>query len=186
MTSIVLVEGNSDKVAVETLAHRYGRDLALEDVEVVAMGGATNIASFLNVYGPRGRNLKLAGLCDAREEDDFVRAVAAAGLGADLSGEEMEALGFFVCVPDLEGELIRSLGAVSVENVIESEGELSSFRTFQRQPAQRERSVEDQQRRFLGTQSGRKSRYARTLVNALDLAHTPRPLSLLLSHVALS
>lgn len=181
----MLVEGNSDKVAFETLAHRYGRDLALGDVEVIAMGGATNIASFLSVFGPRGLDLKLAGLCDAREEDDFLRAVAGAGLGVDLSREEMEGLGFYVCIPDLEGELIRSLGVASVEAVIESEGELSSFRTFQRQPAQRDRSVEDQLRRFLGTRSGRKSRYARALVNALDLAHTPRPLRLLLSHVAL-
>lgn len=148
------------------------------------MGGATNIASFLKVYGPRGRDLKLAGLCDAREEHDFLRAIATAGLGIDLGRKEMEGLGFYVCVPDLEGELIRSLGLASVEKVIESEGELSSFRTFQRQPAQRERSLEDQLRRFLGTQSGRKSRYARALVDALDLGHTPRPLSLLLSHVA--
>lgn len=180
----MLVEGNSDKVAVETLAHRHGRDLALDDVEVVAMGGATNIASFLTVYGPRGLDLKLAGLCDAREERDFLRAFASADLGVGLSREEMEGLGFYVCVPDLEGELIRSLGVASVEAVIESQGELSSFRTFQRQPAQRDRSLEDQLRRFLGTQSGRKSRYARALVNALDLAHSPRPLSRLLSHVA--
>jgi hypothetical protein len=38
-------------------------------------------------------------------------------------------------------------------------------------------------RRFLGTRSGRKSHYARALVEALDLDHMPRPLDLVLAHV---
>ena len=36
----------------------------------------------------------------------------------------MESLGFYVCVADLEDELIRSLGRESVEEVIEAHGEL--------------------------------------------------------------
>ena len=47
----------------------------------------------------------------------------------------MEALGFYVCDTDLEHELVRALGVVAVERIIEDEGELSSFLTFQKQPA---------------------------------------------------
>ena len=62
----------------------------------------------------------------------------------------MEQLGFYVCDPDLEAELIRALGPDAVEAVLEAQKELGSFRTFQRQPAQRERPVEKQLQRFMG------------------------------------
>jgi hypothetical protein len=69
---------------------------------------------------------------------------------------DMERLGFYVCVADLEEELIRSLGAAGVERVIDAQGELSMFRAFQRQPAWRGRTNEEQLRRFFGTHSSRK------------------------------
>lgn len=93
----------------------------------------------------------------------------------------MESLGFFVCNVDLEDELIRSMGPDSVQAVIEREGEIRSFRSLQNQPAWRGRPVEDQLRRFFGSQSGRKLRYGRLLVDSLDLAHVPRPLDSVLT-----
>ncbi len=173
---VVLVEGSSDQVALETLADRRGRDLAAAGIAVVPMGGARNIRRFLEQFGPRGLNLGLAGLCDAGEEGDFRRGLEWAGLGSDLGRAEMEALGFYVCVADLEDELIRCLGAAAVEQVVEAQGELGSFRTFQRQPAWRARPSQEQLRRFIGTHSGRKIRYARLLVDALELTSVPRPL----------
>ena len=95
----------------------------------------------------------------------------------------MERLGFFVCVRDLEDELIRALGAAAVEDVVAAQGELRSFRTLQKQPAQRDWTTEAQLRRFLGTHSGRKARYAEALVQALDLERVPRPLDLVLAQV---
>jgi hypothetical protein len=71
----------------------------------------------------------------------------------------MEAFGFYVCVADLEDELVRCLGAAGVERVVEAQGELGSFRTFQRQPAWRGRRSQEQLRRFIGTHSGRKARF---------------------------
>ena len=73
-TAVILVEGPSDQAAVCTLAERRGRDLDQERVRVVPMGGATNIGHFLEVFGPRGLGVNLAGLCDQGEEDDFRRA----------------------------------------------------------------------------------------------------------------
>jgi hypothetical protein len=95
----------------------------------------------------------------------------------------MERLGFYVCVPDLEDELIRSLGAAAVEEVVDAQRELGSFRTLQKQPAWRGRATEEQLRRFMGSGGRRKTRYARLLVEALDLTRVPRPLDRLLAHV---
>jgi hypothetical protein len=181
--TVVLVEGISDQVALQTLAARRGRDLAAEGVSIVPMGGARSIGRFLELYGPRGLDLRLAGLCDAREEADVRRGLERAGLGSGLGRAEMAALGFHVCDADLEDELIRCLGPAAVEGVVERQGELGSFRIFQRQPAQRGRSLQDQLRRFMGTRSGRKRRYARLLVDALDLASVPEPLDRLLAQI---
>jgi hypothetical protein len=115
--AVVLVEGTSDQAALETLARRRGRTLAAEGICVVPMGGATNIGHFLDHYGPHGLDVRLTGLCDAGEEDHFRRGLRRAGFG-HLSRAGMEALGFYVCVADLEDELIRSLGVAAVERVI--------------------------------------------------------------------
>jgi hypothetical protein len=181
--AVVLVEGSSDQVALEALAQRRGRDLAGEGVAVVAMGGARNIRRFLERFGPRGLDVRLAGLCDAGEEADFRRGLEQAGLGSGLGRADMEALGFYVCDADLEDELIRCVGAAAVEQVVEAQGELGSFHTFQRQPAWQGRSRQQQLRRFIGTHSGRKARYARLLVDALDLTSVPRPLDRVLAHL---
>lgn len=179
----MLVEGASDQAALEALAVRRGRDLGAEGASIVPIGGAQAIGSFLDRFGPRGLDVRLAGLCDAGEEAAFRRALERAGLGSDLTRARMEALGFYVCVEDLEDELIRSLGAPAVERVVAAQGDLEAFRTFQKQPAWRERTTEEQLRRFLGTHSGRKIRSAALLVEALDLTRVPRPLDAVLSHV---
>jgi hypothetical protein len=182
--TVVLVEGASDKAAIEALAKRRGWNLAAEGISLVAMGGATNIATYISRFGPLGGNLQLAGLCDVGEEGDFRRALERAGLGADLSRSDLEALGFFVFVADLEDELIRALGSATVERVVDAEGELSSFRTLQKQPAWRGSTAHDQLRRFMGSGSGRKIRYSGRLVEALDLDRVPRPLDMLLIHLS--
>lgn len=179
----MLVEGVSDQRAVETLARRRGRDLDAEQVSVVPMGGATNIGHFLRRFDGRRPDVRVAGLCDAGEEGDFRRSLERAGLGSPLTRSEMERLGFYVCVADLEDELIRALGVPAVERVLEQAGELELFRKFQKQPAWRGRPGAEQLRRFLGTHSGRKIQTAALLVEALDLTRVPRPLDALLASV---
>jgi hypothetical protein len=181
--TIVLVEGASDQVALVTLAGRRGRDLADEGIGVVPMGGSKSVGTYLARFGPTGMGKRVAGLCDSGEVSDFQRGLQRAGLATEPTVDTMEQLGFFVCVLDLEDELIRALGASAVEAVVEEAGELASFRRFQKQPAQRDRGPEPQLRRFMGTRRGRKIHYARLLVEALDLDHVPRPLDLLLAHL---
>ena len=196
--AVVLVEGMSDQSALATLAVRRGRNLVGEGVFIVPMGGATNIGHFLAVFGPRGFGVRLAGLCDQGEEHGVRRGLARAGLypgpaspgpaspGPASPGPAspgLARLGFFVCVADLEDELIRALGVAVTEQLIEGQGELGPFRTFVKQPAQRTRPREQQIRRFLGTRSGRKIHYGQVLAGALDLSRVPRPLDAVLAHV---
>ena len=158
---IVLVEGLSDQIAVETLAMRRGRDLEAEGVVVVPIGGAHAVGRFVSRFSDR----QLVGLCDVGEEDVFRRSL-----------ERVH-----VCVLDLEDELVRALGAAGVEAAISAQGDLPSFHTFQKQPAWRGRPVESQLRRYLGSADRRSLRYARVLVEALDLERVPEPLDAVLA-----
>jgi hypothetical protein len=118
--AVVVVEGDSDRVALETLARRRGRDLAAEGVEIVPIGGAHAIRRYLEKLKANGSEVKLAGLVDAGQEDVFRRAVDHTGFEIDL----------YVCDTDLEDELIRAVGLESVEDVIEAQGDLRSLRSL--------------------------------------------------------
>jgi OLD-like protein len=181
--AVVLVEGISDVVALETLAERRERDLDAERIAIVPIGGAHSIGRYLERFGPGGEGLELAGLCDAGEEREFRRGLERAGFGSELGRDGMEELGFYVCVEDLEDELIRAVGAETVEQVLDHHGDLGPFRTLQKQPAWRGQPLADQLRRFMGSGGSRKIRYARLLVEALELEQMPRPLDGVLAHV---
>jgi hypothetical protein len=176
---LVLVEGVSDKVAVEALAERLGRHLATEGVDVVAIGGAQAIGRHLEALDP---DVRVAGLVDAGEEAAFRRALERAGFERVSTREDLERHGFFVCEADLEDELIRALGAEGVEAVLEANGDLGAFRTFQKQPQWQGRPTEAQLRRHLGASAG-KIKYARPLVEALEPRRIPRPLEALLAYL---
>jgi hypothetical protein len=179
--TVVLVEGISDQRAIATLAQRRGRDLEAEGVSILPIGGAHAIGTYLERFGPRGLDLRVAGLCDVGEEGTFRRALERTGVGAaDLTRDDMEDLGFYVCVTDLEDELVRALGSAAVLRIVEAEGELGPFRTFQKQPAKRELRLEEQLWRFMWN---RKIRYAPLLVGALDLGSVPGPLDGVLAHL---
>ena len=111
---IVLVEGNSDAVALRTLAPCRGRDLDAEGVEVVADGGITNTRAFATRYGPHGLGLPLAGLYDVGE-----RAVPRRGWWRQVSRtppHRTSSSGWAsdACDRDLEDELLRALGTAAV------------------------------------------------------------------------
>jgi hypothetical protein len=179
LSSVVLVEGASDSAAVRALARRLGYDLDAEGVSIVAMGGYGNLGRFLERYGPSGLGVRLAGLYDAPEERHFRRGLARAGFGSSLTHADLEGLGFFACDANLEDELTRALGPAAMEELLETQGELSAFRTYQKQPAHRQRAIEAQLSGFLWN---RKLEYGALIVNALDLERIPRPLAGVLAH----
>jgi hypothetical protein len=184
----VLVEGVSDRVALEVLARRREMDLAAQGVAVVAMQGITNIGHFLTHYRAIQPGTRIAGLYDEAEQRFVVRGLGQVGFmnraGADADRDWLESLGFFSCSADLEDELIRALGPEAVEGLVAAEGELRSFRTLQKQPALRSRSLHDQLRRLMSGRSGGKERYAALMAEAVELARVPRPLAQVLTRAA--
>lgn len=169
----MLVEGESDRAALVGLAARRGDDLAADGVDVIAMGGATNVGHHARRWA--GRGVRLGGLCDLGEIDWFARAL---GRRPTPTAEH----GVGVCVVDLEDELIRALGVARVEEVIALDGRLGSLRTLRRQPAQRDRLPHEHLHRFLSARSGHKERYARLLIAAAELDRVPGVLHAVLDH----
>jgi hypothetical protein len=182
--AVVLVEGISDQIALETAAAGRGRDLEAERVVIVPIGGAHAIGRFLTRFGPLGTGVRLAGMCDLREEGIFRRGLDVTRVGSPRTRTEMEHLGFYVCVNDLEEELIRAVGTAGVEVLFDSQGDLRSFRSFQKQPAWRGQEPPAQIYRFVRSSSRRNLRYARLLVEAaVGRDALPRPLDALLTAV---
>jgi hypothetical protein len=161
---VVLVEGASDRRALETLAGRLGLDLAGLGISIVSMGGITNLGRHLGEVLPGTR---VTGLHDAAEAAYVHRTLQRTGSSAVM----------FTCNADLEDELIRALGHRRVLDVIEVAGDAASYRTLRTQPFHRDRPESDVLRRFMGTTSGRKIRYAGLLAAALDLDQLPSPLA---------
>ncbi len=167
---IVLVEGDSDQRAVEVLALRHGLDLT--GVELVSMAGITNLPAHLARLARRSGTARDVALLYDVAEARYVDRV--------LQGRDVARFG---CADDLEHELLRALGHDAVEEVIDAQGELTSLRLLQRQPAQRERTPMQHLRRFISSHSGRKLRYAGLLSEAVPLDATPEPLQGLLAWI---
>ncbi|MBA4083332.1 MAG: hypothetical protein C0493_00020 [Kytococcus sp.] len=179
---VVLVEGESDLIALCALAARTRQDLA--GVEIVALGGITNLRAHALRLGPLGEGRRLLGLYDIGEERHVRRGLAAAGIPVAPDEGGPARRDFHACVVDLEDELLRSLGPDGVEAVIDAAGDSTSLRLLAGMPAQRDWTREQVLRRFLTSQSGRKARYARLCVQALDLDRAPAPLTAVLAAVA--
>ena len=179
--AVVLVEGISDQIALETLAVRRERDLDTERVVVVPMGGAREIGRHLDLFGPRGERLSITGLYDAAEEPLVRHGLEMAGMGTPRNRAELEELGFFVCIDDLEHELIRASSREEIEQVLASQGDLNSFRTLQRQPGWRGAGFDEQFHRWLRAGARRSLRYARLLTLTIGLDRLPRPLEAVLA-----
>jgi hypothetical protein len=151
---VIAVEGVSDKVVLERISRRLGRDLVADGIRIQAIGGAHAIRRFVVELGS---DVAVRGLCDESEQRLFQQVLD------DV----------YVCVPDLEGELIRSLGVERMLEIVDRD----AFATMQRQPAQRGRPIELQLHRWLRSASSRYHRYLPVLVDALDLDRLPAPLA---------
>jgi putative ATP-dependent endonuclease of OLD family len=101
--SVLAVEGPSDRIVVERVAQLTGLDLDRRGVAVFDLDGAKLFPLAYELFGPTGFNLKLTGMVD---ED--ARETWAAAVGVDPA--DLEAAGYIVCDPDLEGVYIDTLG----------------------------------------------------------------------------
>jgi hypothetical protein len=160
--AVVLVEGVTDRIALEAVARHLGLDLG--GTEIVAIGGAQAIRRAAAQYDGE----RLVGLCDAGEERWFRRVLGDAT---------------YVCDMDLEDALIRALGAERVQDVVAAQGQLETFRSFQNQVYWRGRPVERQLRRWLQN-GGRYLRYPPLLIEAMERDEIPQPLTDVLAAVA--
>ena len=179
---VVLVEGVSDQIAVETLARRQGVDLASQHAVVVPTGGVHGLAASIRTARSRHPVVSFCGLYDIAEEAVVRRALIAEALGTPA--DPPERAGFFACSADLEDELIRACGAERVEACLQRHHDLHAFRRLQGQHAWRTRPVEAQLRRWIASGARRKLRYAQILVEAAPLDRMPRPLVALMARVA--
>ncbi|MDR6867009.1 hypothetical protein J2Y69_001608 [Microbacterium resistens] len=181
MSAVVLVEGESDRRALDAAARVRG---VVVEAERIVLGGITNLRSALE--SPRLSGRPVLGLYDTAERRYVLGALAAVGRdpspGSGDRGEEaaLEAIGFFGCDRDLEDEAIRAAGAELVLRTLRDRSELALFRVFQGQPAQRDRPLDAQLHRFAGTASGRKVRFAADVIAALQPDELPGPLDRLL------
>jgi hypothetical protein len=151
---VILVEGRSDRAALEVLA---------PGAAIVVLDGITNLPRWLG-----------------QVTDDDVRVLVDRNEAPYAARHLGDRGRLFVCVADLEDELRRALGVDATLGIIEAAGELRSFRTLQQQPAQRDWTVEQVLRRFMGSKSGRKAKYGRLLAEALVPDRIPMPLAAVL------
>ncbi len=176
----VLVEGASDRAAVEALAARRGLDLSACGAVVVSIGGAGGAHRAITAAVAAG--VGVCGLYDVAEQRFVASALVRAGLATSGGRAELAALGFHACERDLEDELVRALGVEATLGAVGALGDLDRFRTFSSQPEWRGRAVADRLHRFLGTTAGRKERYGHAL--ALAAPAEPPPIRALLDDVA--
>lgn len=178
--ALILVEGISDQIALETLARRRGIDLSAQAIVVFPVGGSSSVARYLEQFGPMGEGKFLSGLCDADAVAIFARALSRTGFGQIESEADLAACGFYVCTRNLEEAMIRAVGPNAVEALIEAEGEIAPLRTLQKQAGWQDRPLADQILRFIRSRARRSLRYAAILIDACDSDKIPGPLDAVL------
>ncbi len=177
----VLLEGVSDVAAVRAVAQRL--DVDLSSVQLVDLGGVTNVRRVLLDIVRARPDADLLGLCDAGEVRFVLRALDVAGRGV-AHERELPSRGFFVCHADLEDELIRALGTARTVAAIEELGLGTKLATLQQQPAWQGRPLAEQLHRFCGVASGRKELLAGALAAELKPSEVPVPLRRLAERMA--
>lgn len=184
----VFVEGGSDAVVVDALARARGIRFGTlatagpTGAALISMRGVTNARRELARLRTAHPSTLALGLADAPEERIVATALGEHGHQA-ADRAQLARAGFFVCVDDLEDELIRALGAATVLEALGELGELGRFATFQRQPEWRGRPIAEQLHRFAGSGAGRKLALAGRLATRLDASNTPQPLTQLLDRL---
>lgn len=109
--SVLAVEGPSDRIIVERVAQLSGLDLDRRGVVVFDLDGAKLFPFAYELFGPAGFDLRLTGLVDEDARDVWAGAVG-------VDPVDLEASGYTVCDPDLEGVYIDTLGVDGVISML--------------------------------------------------------------------
>lgn len=180
---VVLLEGVSDIAALTAVAATRG--IALDHVQLVDLGGVTNVRRELNELHRGSVDLEILGLCDAPEVHFVEQALNEVGCSV-RDASDLSSYGFFICRADLEEELIRALGTDHAVAVVEQLGLTPKLATLRQQPAWLDRSLAEQLHRFCGVASGRKELLAGALAGSLSPQDVPEPLQALLDRLVAS
>jgi putative ATP-dependent endonuclease of OLD family len=108
---IVLVEGQSDRILLERVAHLAGVHLDRRGVAIFELEGKDQFRFAHKLFGRPGFDLPLLGLLD---ED--ARRSWAAEVGCQPA--DLERQGYAICKPDLEGEYVAALGVIRVREIL--------------------------------------------------------------------
>ena len=171
----LLVEGESDKAALQTLATRFGVDVVADDITISVINGAGNFGRAIAEAAAQGH--RVGGLYDEGEER-FV-----AGALNRQEGEDLTRQGFFACRRDLEDELIRAIGVAAITPLLESKSDLKGFRAFQGQEAHSSAEPGEQLRRFISATGARKRDYAAVMAAEVAFEDVPEPMSGLINWI---
>jgi hypothetical protein len=179
--AVVLLEGRSDIAAVRAAA--AAAEVDLSDVRLVDLGGITNVRRRLSDLACEpDAAVPVLGMCDVGEARFLIAALEATGHWL-RDASDLPSAGFFVCVEDLEDELLRALGPRRVMGVLDRMGLREKLDALAQQPAWRARPLHDQLHRFAGVASGRKELLAGELTAELAADELPEPLQLLLQRL---
>ncbi len=180
--SVLLVEGESDYIAVTKAATLLGHRLDAKGVAVLQTGGEGTLRTFVRLFGKNGLDLDIAGLVDADAEAALTQELERESYGQGIDRLTLESVGFWICDSDLEAELIQAVGISQTEALITAEGEDQSYAAFAQDPRYSRLSDQERLEAFL-SKRGRKVRYAPLLIDRLTSGTLPRPLVEALNHV---
>lgn len=102
-SAVILVEGKTDAIVVESVARLLGHDLDRLAIAVGQVDGSGGFKMALRLFGPDGFAIPYAGLVDQAETSDVAGYL-------DIDEVDLEDRNFFICDADLEAECVRSLG----------------------------------------------------------------------------
>lgn len=112
---LLVVEGVFDRLVVRSASEALGRDLDKKGVAILDLDGANTITSLVRLYGKDGFDVPLYGLVDADQQEAWADALGVAP--ADLGTVHVQ-----TCAPDLEGQLVASLGPDRVVQLLTAGG----------------------------------------------------------------
>ncbi len=109
--SVLMLEGASDRIVLEAVAHALGHSLDRWDVAIFQLDGSRSFPTAWDFFGAPGLGLPVRGMCDEDAKEDWANAIAVPV--ADLPDH-----GILVLQPDLEGHYVNTLGTTRVLELI--------------------------------------------------------------------